>query len=107
MGDALRDAMEMPQGTGTEMDVEQELKPLFAALADRMRHARAKHDWPTTDTDYRAKFYALDALRIELNELEEAAVNGEGRAREKDEALDVMAVAARFWLGDHLPEGEK
>lgn len=107
MGDALRDAMEMPQGTGTEMDVEQELKPLFAALADRLRHARGKHDWPTTDTYYRAKFYALDALRIELNELEEAAVNGEGRAREMDEALDCMAVAARYWLGDHLPEGDK
>ena len=105
MGDALRGAMEMPQGA--EMDVEQELKPLFAALADRLRHARSKHDWPTTDTDYRAKFYALDALRIELNELEEAAVNGQGRAREKDEALDVIVVAARYWLGDHLPGGEK
>ena len=105
MGDALRGAMEMPQGTGA--DVERELKPLFAALADRLRHARGKHDWPTTDTDYRAKFYALDALRIELNELEEAAVNGEGRAREKNDALDVMAVAVRFWLGDHLPGSEK
>lgn len=103
MGDALRDAMEMPQG----MDVEQELKPLVSALADRLRYARRKHDWPTTDTDYRAQFYALDALRIELNELEEAAVNGEGRAREKDEALDVIVVAVRFWLGDHLPEGDR
>lgn len=105
MGDALRDAMEMPQGTGTER--EQELKPLFAALADRMRHARAKHDWPTTDTDYRAKFYALDALAGEFKELVAAVSDHEGRAREKDEALDVMAVAVRFWLGDHLPEGEK
>lgn len=104
MGDALRDAMEMPQGTGTEMDVEQELKPLFAALADRLRHARGKHDWPTSDTDDRAQFYALDALGGEFKELVAAVTDHEGRAREKDEALDCMAVLARYWLGDHLTE---
>ena len=107
MGDALRDAMEMPQGTGTEMDVEQELKPLVSALADRLRYARRKHDWPTTDTDYRAHFYALGALYGEAAELMEAVTDGQGRAREKDEALDVIVTAARVWLGDHLPEGEK
>lgn len=63
MGDALRDAKEMPQGA--EMDVERELKPLFAALKDRLRHARAKHDWPTIDTDPKAHFYALSALYAE------------------------------------------
>lgn len=100
-----RDAMEMPQGTGTEMGVEQELKPLFAALADRLRHARSKHDWPTTVTDLRAKTSALYAIYGEWEELEQAIIRKEGRAREKDEALDVMAVAARYWLGDHLPQG--
>lgn len=105
MGDALRDAMEMPQGT--EMDVEQELKPLFPAIADRLLHARAKHDWPTTDKDYWAQFYALDALGGEFKELVAAVTDHEGRAREKDEALDVIVVAVRILLGDHLPEGEK
>lgn len=102
MGDALRDAMEMPQGTG--VDVERELKPLFAALAHRLRHARGKHDWPTTATDAKAKYHALDALREEVQELEEAIGYKQGRAREMDEALDCMAVAARYWLGDHLSE---
>lgn len=106
MGDALRDAMEMPRGA--EMNVERELKLLFAALADRLRHARKEHDWPTTTGTYDgAKFYALDAMQSEWEELELAIVREEGRAREKDEALDVMAVAARYWLGDHLPEGDK
>ena len=102
MGDALREAVE-----GGIYAHDTELQRLFVALAYRLRHARAKHDWTTTDTDYRAQFYALDVLNIELHELEEAVVNGEGRSREKDEALDVIAVAARYWLGDHLPEGEK
>lgn len=99
MGDALRDAMEMPQGA--EMNVEQELKPLFAALADRLRYARAKHPFFARDGEH-----ALAVLREEVDELERA-IRSEGPAREKDEALDVMAVAARFWLGDHLPGGEK
>ena len=125
MGEALRDAVEMPYGMemdfcrpagrvgaeeipqGTEMDVEQELKPLFAALADRMLHARAEHDWPTTATDAKAKMYALAAILGEWQELVEAVTDGQGRAREKDEALDVIVTAARVWLGDHLPEGEK
>lgn len=91
MGDALRDAM----------DVEQELKPLFDALADRIRHARGKHPFFARDGEH-----ALAVLRDEVDELE-MAIRSEGRAREKDEALDVGAVAARFWLGDHLPEGDK
>lgn len=103
MGDALREAMEMPQGT----DVERELKPLFAALVDRLQYARAKHDWPTTDKDDRAKFYALDALGGEFQELVASVASREGRAREKDEALDVIVVALRIFLGDYLPEGEK
>lgn len=97
MGDELKDAMEM----------EQELKPLFAALADRLRHARAKHDWPTTDTDSRAKISALYAIYGEWEELDQAIIRREGRAREKREALDVIVTAARVWLGDYLPEGEK
>lgn len=105
MGDALRDAMEIPQGA--EMNVEQELKPLVAAIADRLKHARAKHEWPTTDTDSRAKFYALGALYGEAAELMEAVTDGQGRAREKDEAMDVIVVALRILLGDHLPGGEK
>ncbi|HJA77498.1 MAG TPA: hypothetical protein H9774_11710 [Candidatus Desulfovibrio gallistercoris] len=104
MGDALRDAMEMPQGTGTEMDVEQELKPLVAALADRLRHARGKHDWPQVQ---HARYYALTVLGDEVGELRQAITHEEGRDREMDEALDCIAVLARFWLGDHLPEGEK
>lgn len=107
MEDALRDAMEMPQGTETEMDVEQELKPLFDALADRLRHARGKHDWKIFKNARPAKLYALDALHDEWQELVEAVADGQGRAREKDEALDVIVVAARYWLGDHLPEGDK
>lgn len=105
MGDALRDAMEMPRGT--EMDEARGLGQLFAELTIRLRHARANHDWPTIDTEAKAKFYALDAMQSEWEELEQAIVRKEGRAREMDEALDVMAVAARFWLGDHLPEGGK
>lgn len=97
MGDALREAMEMLQG----MDVERELKPLFAALIDRLRHARAKHPFFARDGEH-----ALAVLRDEVDELKRA-IQGEGRVREKDEALDCIAVLARFWLGDHLPEGKK
>lgn len=104
MGDALRDAMGMPQGT--ETDVERGLKPLFAALADRLRHARGKHQWPQGNGQA-AKLFAHGVLQDELDECLVAIVQGEGRAREKDEALDVMAVAARYWLGDHLPGGDK
>lgn len=116
MGDALRDAIitqyteevfsrrdprktEMPRGA--EMNVERELKPLFAALKDRLRYARGKHPFFARDGEH-----ALAVLRDEVDELE-MAIRSEGRTREKDEALDVMTVAARYWLGDHLPEGEK
>lgn len=37
----------------------------------------------------------------------EAVTDGQGRAREKDEAMDVIVVALRILLGDHLPEGDK
>ena len=87
--------------------MDKELIPLFAALADRLCHARGKHQWPTTATDLRAKTSALYAIYGEWEELEQAIIRKEGRAREKDEALDVMAVAARYWLGDHLPGGDK
>lgn len=102
MGDALREAVE-----GGFDACDAELEKLFAALADRLQYARAKHDWPTTDKDDKAKFYALGALYGEAAELVEAVTDGQGRAREKDEALDCIAVLVRFWLGDHLPEGEK
>lgn len=102
MGDALRDAVEQRR-----QETDAQFQALCAALAGRLRHARKEHDWPTIDTEAKAKFYALDAMQSEWEELEQAIVRKEGRAREMDEALDVMAVAARFWLGDHLPEGGK
>ena len=102
MGDALRDAVEQRR-----QETDAQFQALCAALADRLRHARGKHEWPTIDTDPKAHFYALGALYGEAAELMEAVTDGQGRAREKDEALDVIVVAVRFWLGDHLPGGEK
>ena len=69
------------------------------AIAERLRHARRKHAWPD-EAD--GKFQALGVIHAEYRELEQAVEHGEGRAREKDEALDVIATAARFWLGEHV-----
>ena len=69
------------------------------------RYAFTALEWDEETLD--AFIHALDALREEVQELEEAIGYKQGRAREMDEALDCMAVAARYWLGDHLPGGEK
>ena len=72
---------------------------LVNAIAERLRHARRKHAWPE-EAD--GKFQALGVIHAEYRELEQAVEHGEGRAREKDEALDVIATAARFWMGEHV-----
>lgn len=71
---------------------------LVNAIAERLRHARSKHAWPA-EAD--GKFQALGVIHAEYRELEQAIEHDEGREREKDEALDVIATAARFWMGEH------
>lgn len=71
---------------------------LVNAIAERLKHARRKHAWPA-DAD--GKFQALGVIHAEYLELEQAVEHGEGREREKDEALDVITTAARFWMGEH------
>ena len=72
---------------------------LVNAIAERLRHARRKHAWPD-EAD--GKYQALGVIHAEYKELEQAVEHGEGREREKDESLDVIATAARFWLGEHV-----
>ena len=69
------------------------------AIAERLRHARRKHAWPA-EAD--GKYQALGVIHAEYRELEQAVEHGEGREREKDESLDVITTAARFWLGEHV-----
>lgn len=71
---------------------------LVNAVAERLRHARRSHAWPA-EAD--GKFQALGVIHAEYLELEQVVEHGEGREREKDEALDVVATAARFWMGEH------
>lgn len=71
---------------------------LVKAFAQRLAHARHKHAWPE-EAD--GKFQALGVIHAEYLELEQVVEHGEGREREKDEALDVIATAARFWMGEH------
>ena len=71
---------------------------LVNAIAERLRHARRKHAWPE-EAD--GKYQALGVIHAEYKELEQAVEHGEGRAREEDEALDVITTAARFWIGEH------
>ena len=78
-------------------DIEKGLE-LVKAVAQRLAHARSKHKWPD-ESD--GKFQALGVIHAEYRELEQAVEHGEGREREKDEALDVITTAARFWLGEH------
>lgn len=63
-------------------------------LEERLCEARLKHPhWKGGD------HFGLSVLRLELNELEHA-MHFETRARVKDEALDVAAVALRIAAGD-------
>lgn len=71
---------------------------LVKNIASRLYHARSSHAWPE-EAD--GKFQALGVIHAEYRELEQAVEHGEGREREKDEALDVIATAARFWMGEH------
>lgn len=71
---------------------------LVKNIASRLYHARRSHAWPE-EAD--GKFQALGVIHAEYLELEQAVEHGEGREREKDEALDVIATAARFWMGEH------
>lgn len=72
---------------------------LVNAIAERLRHARRSHAWPD---EANGKYQALGVIHAEYRELEQAVEHGEGREREKDEALDVITTAARFWLGEHV-----
>lgn len=69
---------------------------LLEALAGRMQHARKKHS-----RFAEGKFQALGVIHAEYRELEHAVTSGEGKERERDEALDVVATCLRFWLGEH------
>ena len=69
---------------------------LVNAIAERLRHARRKHGVFAEGAPH-----ALGVIHAEYRELEQAVEHGEGRERERDEALDVIATAARFWLGEH------
>lgn len=71
---------------------------LVKAFAQRLAYARHKHAWPD-EAD--GKFQALGVIHAEYLELEQAVEHGEGGEREKDEALNVIATAARFWMGEH------
>lgn len=64
----------------------------FAALAERMAHARRWYPEGTTFT----------ALVEELGEVARA-MDREGVDRERDELLDVATVAIRLWLGERAP----
>ena len=65
------------------------------AIAERLRHARRKHEVFAEGAPH-----ALGVIHAEYRELEQAVEHGEGTEREKDEALDVIATAARFYLGE-------
>lgn len=71
---------------------------LVKNIAARLAHARSKHAWPD-EAD--GKYRAVNVIYAEYTELERAIWDKEGREREQDEALDVIATAARFWLGEH------
>lgn len=95
MGNVSRDAAGMPRET-----YEVERQKLCAALAGRLRHAGGKHPFFAGDGAQ-----ALAVIQDKVDELKKA-VQGEGR-RKPDEALDVMAVAARVRLGEHLSGGRR
>lgn len=69
---------------------------LVKNIASRLYHARRKHGVFAEGAPH-----ALGVIHAEYLELEQAVEHGEGREREKDEALDVIATAARFWMGEH------
>lgn len=63
-------------------------------IVEHVRHAREKHpDWRKTSA------YALDVAGLEWQELQHA-VKWESNARQKEEALDLVAVLVRFIEGD-------
>ena len=70
---------------------------LVNAISERLRHARRKHEVFAEGAPH-----ALGVIHAEYRELEQAVEHGEGREREQDESLDVIATAARFWLGEHV-----
>ena len=69
---------------------------LLEALAGRMQHARKKHP-----RFAEGKFQALGVIHAEYRELEHAVTSGEGKDRERDEALDTATTALRFFIGEH------
>ena len=75
-----------------------ELEPkndTLKALTRRVAEARHKHpDWGGSLGNY-----ALSVLRLEVEELAHA-MHWECRERERQEALDVAAVALRIYEGD-------
>ena len=75
-----------------------ELEPTndtLKALTRRVAEARHKHpDWGGCLGNY-----ALSVLRLEVEELAHA-MHWEGGERERQEALDVAAVALRIYEGD-------
>ena len=71
-------------------------KELIEALALHMQHARKKHP-----RFAEGKFHALGVIHAEYRELEHAVTRGEGKDRERDEALDTATTALRFFIGEH------
>ena len=64
---------------------------ILVEIAQRLRHAREKHDWHgSTHID------AANAVLGEAMELGKAVLDGEGRTREHDEALDTAVVAIKY-----------
>lgn len=71
-------------------------RELLDAVAERMDHARKKHP-----VFAEGRFQALGVIHAEYREMEHAVTRDEGKGRERDEALDVVATCLRFWLGEH------
>lgn len=66
----------------------------YDAIKAHVAHAREKHPhWRKTAS------YALDVAKLEFGEFEHA-VKWEGQKRQKEEALDLIAVLVRFVEGD-------
>lgn len=76
-------------------------RAVFMAIAKRLYEAREKHPVYAVDTQD-----SVSVIGSEFGELVNAVANNEGRARELDEALDVIATTVRFinaeWSREHV-----
>lgn len=69
-------------------------KKLIISLAERLIHARNKHEWGKTSSTSTIRG-AISALNCEIGELA-YSFDAERQQRQQDEALDVLAVATRI-----------